>query len=59
MGEAGGGYRGPFPPHGSEGLAVVGKGGERQSLSPRGGLRGGNPREDISMEPPRATPHVH
>ena len=32
----GGDYRGPFPPHGAEGIAVVGKGGEMHSLSPRG-----------------------
>ena len=29
----GGDYRGPFPPHGSEGIAVVGNGGEMHSLS--------------------------
>ena len=56
----GGDYRGPFSPHGSEGIAVVGYRRERiQDLSPSGWIRGENPRGDISMEPPRATPHVH
>ncbi len=53
----GGGYLRPFPPHGSEGISVVGNGGE--SLSPSGQIRGENLREDISTESPRTSPHVH
>ena len=57
----GGDYRRPFPPHGSEGIAVVGNGGESPyGLSPRGQIRGENLREDILPSvSPRTSPHVH
>ena len=51
----GGGHLRPFAPHGSEGISVVGNGGE--SLSPSGQIRGENLREDFQS--PRASPHVH
>ncbi len=54
-GGGGGEYLRPFPPHGSEGISVVGNGGE--SLSPSGQIRGENLREDFQS--PRTSPHVH
>ena len=61
-GDEGGGrrdYRGPFPPHGSEGLAMVGTREKRaEGSSPRGNWRGENLREDISVESSRTSPHV-
>jgi hypothetical protein len=60
MAREGRGYLGPFLPHGSEGLAVVGDGGESlYSLSPSEHCRGKNLREDISTESPRTSPLVH
>ena len=42
------GYRRPFPPHGSEGIAMVGKMGQRlHSLSPGRQRREGSLREQI------------
>ncbi len=61
-GDEGGGrrdYRGPFPPHGSEGLGMVGTREKRaEGSSPRGNWRGENLREDISVESSRTSPHV-
>ncbi len=56
-----GDYLRPFPPHGSEGIAVVGNGGRVPKVSPpsSGQIRGENLREDISTESPRTSPHVN
>ena len=60
-GEGGGrrDHRKPFPPHGLEGLAMVGTREKRaEGSSPRGNRRGENLREDISTESSRTSPHV-
>jgi hypothetical protein len=52
-------HRKPFPPHGLEGLAMVGTREKRaEGSSPRGNRRGENLREDISTESSRTSPHV-
>jgi hypothetical protein len=62
MGEGKGGmwnHLEPFPPHGSEGVAMVGTGGQRpKDLSPRGRYREESLREDDKVLSPRSSLHV-
>jgi hypothetical protein len=55
----GGGHLRPFAPHVSEGVAMVGTGGQRpKDLSPRWRYRGEILREDDKVLSPRSSPHV-